>query len=257
MQPLIYFWDHRTVYFGSLPSTEPHRLAAAALVVGLQGKFRVRNEENGLDVECRSTLIPPGYDHETLYEGQVVSVISLEPESNDYAIARQLMLREENGCYFDLKNEAQAIEEFNAIYREQPSGSDSSHRINSLLYVDVPELLEPKPIDKRIRKVMEIMREDPAQSHSLESLAEKVFLSATRFTHLFKDETGVPIRRYRQWLRFRQAIQRITEGETMTVAAIQTGFTDSAHFSRAFRSMFGMKPSVIFRKSRPVTTIIS
>jgi len=104
---------------------------------------------------------------------------------------------------------------------------------------------------------MEIMREDPAQSHSLESLAEKVYLSATRFTHLFKDETGVPIRRYRQWLRFRQAIQQITAGETMTAAAMKSGFTDSAHFSRAFRSMFGMKPSVVFRKSNPVRTFIS
>jgi len=256
LHPLIYFWDHRTVYLGPLPSTEPHRLASAALAFGLQGPFRIRNQETGLDVECRSALIPPGFLHESLYEDAVVAVISLEPESNDYPIAQQLMRRQEQGCFFDVKNEGRAIQELLAIRESQPDAAESSHRINSLLYVDMPELMEPKPIDKRIRKAMEIMREDPAQSHSLESLADQVFLSSTRFTHLFKDETGVPIRRYRQWLRFRQAIQQITNGETMTVAAMQTGFTDSAHFSRAFRSMFGMKPSVIFRKSKPVITII-
>ncbi|MCW8964926.1 MAG: AraC family transcriptional regulator [Gammaproteobacteria bacterium] len=256
-QSLIYFWDHRTVYIGQLPDIDEHRLASAALVVSLEGEFRVRNQELGLDESCTSALIPPGFSHETLYNGAPVAVISLEPESNDYAIATQLMQRKSSDCYFDLKNEDKAVSDMTNVYRAQPDAAHSSHLVNSILYVDEPDLLEPKPIDKRIRKAMEIMREDPAQSHSLESLAESVHLSATRFTHLFKDETGVPIRRYRQWLRFRQAIQQITSGETMTVAAMQAGFTDSAHFSRAFRSMFGLKPSEVFRKSNPVRTFIS
>jgi AraC-like DNA-binding protein len=254
---LIYFSDHRTVYIGQLPDIEEHRLASSALVISLGDTFRICNQELGLDEACRSVLIPPGFSHETLYGGMPVAVISLEPESNDYAIARQLMQRQVAECFFDLKNEDKAISEMLNIYQTQPDAVKSSHVVNSILYVDEPGLLEPKPIDKRIRKAMEIMREDPAQSHSLESLAESVYLSATRFTHLFKDETGVPIRRYRQWLRFRQAIQQITSGETMTAAAMKSGFTDSAHFSRAFRSMFGMKPSVVFRKSNPLRTFIS
>ena len=254
---LIYFWDHRTVYIGKLPDIEEHRLASAALIISLEHSFRIRNRELGLDEICRSVLIPPGFSHETLYAGTPVAVISLEPESNDYSIAKQLMQRRVADCYFDLKNETQAIDGMQSVYESQPPAAKSSHVMNSILYVDEPGMQEPKPIDKRIRKAMEIMREDPAQSHSLESLAERVFLSPTRFTHLFKDETGVPIRRYRQWLRFRQAIQQITNGETMTAAAVQAGFTDSAHFSRAFRSMFGLKPSMVFRKSNPVRTFVS
>ena len=257
LQTLIYFWDHRTVYIGMLPDIEEHRLASAALVISIDGPFRIRNKELGIDESCRSVLIPPGFSHETLYDGSAVAAISLEPESNDYAIAKQLMQRRVSECYFDIKNEEKAIHDVQQIYQTQPGAAQSSHLLNSILYMDMPELMEPKPIDKRIRKAMEVMRDDPAESHSLESLAEMVHLSATRFTHLFKDETGVPIRRYRQWLRFRQAMQKITSGETMTVAAMQAGFTDSAHFSRAFRSMFGMKPSVVFRKSNPVRTFIS
>lgn len=245
------------MYIGKLPDIEEHRLASAALIISLEHSFRIRNRELGLDQICRSVLIPPGFSHETLYAGTPVAVISLEPESNDYAIAKQLMQRRAADCYFDLKNETQAIDGMRSVYESQPPAAKSSHVMNSILYVDEPDMQEPKPIDKRIRKAMEIMREDPAQSHSLESLAERVFLSPTRFTHLFKDETGVPIRRYRQWLRFRQAIQQITTGETMTAAAVQAGFTDSAHFSRAFRSMFGLKPSMVFRKSNPVRTFVS
>ena len=253
---LIYFWEHRTVYIGKLPDIDEHRLASSALIISLGDAFRISNQSLGLDESCKSVLIPPGFSHETQYSGTTVAVISLEPESNDYAIVKQLMQRDISGCYFDLKNEDNAISNMSEVYTTQPDAAHTSHLMNSILYVDEPGLLEPKPIDKRIRKAMEIMREDPAQSHSLESLADQVHLSATRFTHLFKDETGVPIRRYRQWLRFRQAVQQITAGETMTVAAMQAGFTDSAHFSRAFRSMFGLKPSVVFRKSNPVKTFI-
>lgn len=256
-QSLLYFWEHRTVYIGELPSNDEHRLASAALIFGLDDRFSIRNDELGLDENCRSALIPPGYSHASLFSGSTIAVVSLEPESNDYAIVKQLMKRQSSECYFEIKNEEKAISSLKEVYQTQPDAEQSSHMINSLLYVDMPELMEPKPIDKRIRLAMEVMREDPAQSHSLESLADKVYLSATRFTHLFKDETGVPIRRYRQWLRFRQAIQEITNGETMTVAAMRAGFTDSAHFSRAFRSMFGIKPSVIFRKSNPVRTFVS
>ena len=253
-QSLIYFWDHRTVFIGPLPDIEEHRLASAALVISISEPFGIRNQSSGLNETCRSALIPPGFEHETLYGNAVVAVISLEPESNDYAIAKQLMKRQVTECYFDLKNEELAVNDMASIYKSQTDSAQSSHMVNAILYSEMPELLEPKPVDKRIRKAMEVMREDPAQSHSLESLADLVHLSATRFTHLFKDETGVPIRRYRQWLRFRQAIQRITSGETMTSAAIQAGFTDSAHFSRAFRSMFGMKPSVVFRKTSLLRT---
>lgn len=256
MEALIYFWDHRTVFIGRLSDIKEHRLASAALAVGLEKDFRIYDTESDLDQTCRSVLIPPGFSHVTHYDDQIVAVISLEPESNDYSIVRQLMKKEITGCYFDLKNERDVIETMKAIYKKKLGASESSHQLNALLYIDEPDMLEPKPLDRRIRQAMETMKQNPAQSHSLEFLADNAYLSTTRFTHLFKDETGVPIRRYRQWLRFRQAIQLITSGETMTTAAVKAGFTDSAHFSRAFRSMFGIKPSVVFRKTRPVTLFI-
>ena len=81
----------------------------------------------------------------------------------------------------------------------------------------------------------------------LETLAARVGLSGSRLRHLFKDATGVPLRRYRLWVAMRAALQTVARGETLTSAAMDGGFASSAHFSAAFRDMFGMEPSRLAR----------
>ena len=39
------------------------------------------------------------------------------------------------------------------------------------------------------------------------------------------------------------ATRAIVAGESLTAAALDAGFSSSAHFSAAFREMFGMEPS--------------
>ena len=44
------------------------------------------------------------------------------------------------------------------------------------------------------------------------------------------------------------------EGANVTEAALETGFSDTAHMSRVFLKTFGLSPSV-FRKMRCVTSL--
>ena len=39
------------------------------------------------------------------------------------------------------------------------------------------------------------------------------------------------------------AVERMADGASLTEAAHEAGFADSAHFSRTFRRMFGLAPS--------------
>jgi len=61
--------------------------------------------------------------------------------------------------------------------------------------------------------------------------------------HLFKTCTGLPLRRFRIWNRMGVAIAAVSAGASLTVAAHRAGFSSSAHFSTAFRAMFGLCPS--------------
>ena len=81
---------------------------------------------------------------------------------------------------------------------------------------------------------------------SLEEIAAHIQLSPGRLTHLFKQEVGVPIRRYALWLRTRQAVQSLIDHPTnLTQAAHEANFADQAHFSRTFREMFGLTPKQV------------
>jgi AraC-like DNA-binding protein len=111
-------------------------------------------------------------------------------------------------------------------------------------------------LDVRIDHVIKLIKDDVSQSYSVEALAEHVNLSPTRLVHLFKEQTGVPIRRFRQWNRMKAVIAGAAEGMTLTEAALNAGFSDSAHFSRAFRNMFGIKPSFLLNRSTELDIII-
>jgi AraC-like DNA-binding protein len=76
-------------------------------------------------------------------------------------------------------------------------------------------------------------------------LANAVSLSPSRLAHLFAEQVGVPIRRYRLWRAIREAIRLCLSGASLTEAAHATGFSDSAHFSNSFRDLFGMTPSLL------------
>ena len=77
----------------------------------------------------------------------------------------------------------------------------------------------------------------------LAEAAAAVAWSSTRLTHVFTEQVGMPFRRFVLWTRLRRAAVAVQDGADLTTAAAETGFADSAHLSRTFRSLFGLAPS--------------
>ncbi|MFF2554802.1 helix-turn-helix domain-containing protein [Nocardia sp. NPDC058058] len=78
-------------------------------------------------------------------------------------------------------------------------------------------------------------------------LAARVGISASRLTHLFTGEVGLPLRRYVLWLRLMIARNAVADGADLTTAAHAAGFADSAHLTRTCRETFGLPPSALSR----------
>jgi len=100
---------------------------------------------------------------------------------------------------------------------------------------DVPDL--------RIRKVIAWVGKQLEESVSLSDAASIANLSAGRLRHLFVEQTGLPFKTYLLWLRLTRAVQCFAAGKSLTEAAHEAGFSDSAHLSRTFRRMFGVAPA--------------
>ncbi len=71
-------------------------------------------------------------------------------------------------------------------------------------------------------------------------VAASLHLSQSRFLHLFSEKMGITWRPYLLWHRMICAINAMLKGTSATDAAHMAGFSDSAHLSRTFRSLFGM-----------------
>lgn len=105
-----------------------------------------------------------------------------------------------------------------------------------------------RPPDSRMAVVAGALRagltEGGASRMELAALAD---ISPSRFSHWFVEQTGLPLRSYRKWLRLEMALHRLVQGYSLTDAAHGAGFADSAHLSRTFRDMFGMSPTSMMR----------
>jgi AraC-like DNA-binding protein len=86
----------------------------------------------------------------------------------------------------------------------------------------------------------------------LTDAAARLGVSPTRLTHVFTREVGIPFRRFVLWTRIKNAASLSRAGASLTTAAVAAGFSDAAHFSRTFREMFGLSPSLVL----PVAQIL-
>ena len=82
------------------------------------------------------------------------------------------------------------------------------------------------------------------------SCAAEAALSASRFLHLFKQQTGISFRAFRAWKRARHLLHFANQDLNLAHLAQDIGYPDSTHFSHSIRRFYGLKPRAIFSGSR-------
>lgn len=242
-------WGPRVLYLGPAFGLTPHRNATAVLAVALDGRLEVADDpENpdGLYRSARSVLIPPNTLHHLRIAGGRMAFLYVDPLSRDLVALNARMQDVTPRAAFDLIGEAAVIEILTGIAGGHLSDGDGRTALTEFL--GIGRRTDP---DVRILAALRRMRDQPHRSHSMAELGACTGLSASRFLHLFKAETGVPLRRYRLWNRMGAAVAAFRDGRSLTEAAHAAGFASSAHFSTAFRDMFGMMPSEFLRGLEP------
>ncbi len=100
----------------------------------------------------------------------------------------------------------------------------------------------PANIDSRITRALRAVYDSLDGKITQQDIARQAGLSTSRFAEIFRQATGLPLRRYVLWRRINVAVMAIGGGDTATAAAHRAGFADSAHFSRTIRETFGVSP---------------
>ena len=102
--------------------------------------------------------------------------------------------------------------------------------------------------DPRIDKALILMKNSALTHIKLNDIATQLALSPSRFTHLFSQHMGLPFRSYIRYLRCSRVIEQLSQGASLTAAAYASGYSDAAHLSREFKSLFGISPKLIKKK---------
>ncbi|MBJ7938705.1 AraC family transcriptional regulator [Bacillus cereus] len=98
---------------------------------------------------------------------------------------------------------------------------------------------------RRIYKVQDCIESHINDSLSIEELADIAGFSKFHFHRIFKGIVDEPLSRYVNRLKLERATNLLTYRTDMTIThiAYHFGFTDSAVFSRTFKSHYGISPS--------------
>ena len=246
----LYVGARQALFVGATTASR-HRHHAVQISVALAQPFRMRLEQ-GAWQEYTGVVIRADAEHEFDSGGVAVANLFLDVESADYRgmLQRGVEVGRSLAVPQDL---LQALRAFHAGTTAMATAPELCARIVEAL---LGRTLARRTIDPRVARVLELIGREPAQKIRVERLADAVALSPSRLAHLFAEQVGVPIRRYRLWRAIREAIRLCLGGASLTEAAHATGFSDSAHFSNSFRDLFGMTPSLLLSPQAAVEILL-
>ncbi len=209
--------------------TDFHAHHAIQVTFELGGWFKL----DTTDQSVRSACVAVAADTPHVFEAEgLIAMIFIEPESRfGRAVARDLFAQG-NLAAVPRDRLEHLCAGIRANYRAPTRDDDTLVALgrNFLASLAAGRAQEP---DARVRRV------------SLEDAVAVAGISASRLRHLFVEQTGLPFKTYLLWLRLTRAVERIAAGVSITQAAHDAGFSDSAHLSRTFRRMFGVAPAAL------------
>lgn len=215
-----------------------HRHSAAHILVSLGSRMNIVTED--AKIECKGAMIPSNAAHTV--------------DNNDDQML-VFLFDETTVC-------SEQIKEIQVLSRESVCGIVNSfecmekHREQTGAYTDfVGKVMEQtclsgigiKPMDERVADAVRFIDENAGEDLPLETVAKHCFLSESRFSHLFREQAGITFAGYLILRRLYLAYCGIAQGKSFTEAAIEAGFSDSAHFAAVNKKMFGLTATAISR----------
>lgn len=232
---------------------EPHSHDVLQILYASSGSMLVRTKGSACVVNPgRAAIIPPGLEHQvhmhsqanmaTLYvDGPKQAMRMNEARSVTVSpIMKQLLLTAVARSASPSFSPARSVHLMGLLFEEMYD-KDSW----------VPNICVPQ--DQRALRVCERVLADPAESHSLVSLARQAGASVRTITRIFRRELGLSFLEWRQQVQIIVAINALELGQSVSKIAFELGYSSVSAFSSAFRKQVGCPPSAYARKSNGFT----
>lgn len=243
--PRWYLWEGGFLALGRSEGViRPHAHHAIQIVISIDGMAGIRGARGDWR-SGRGIIVRPDAVHSYDARGSLGAMLMLDPESIEGTWLRTALVKDITllpdtvfaSCVAELRK-----------FCEQPF---EGMAVRELIRHCVQSLCAGAPPtrqrDPRVTVVLNAIRESTNLRLSVDTAAALVHLSPSRFAHLFKQQVGLPFRRYMLWRKLTRATLTIARERTITAAAQAADFADAAHVTRTFQQMFGIPPSAMMQ----------
>lgn len=241
--PRAYVWEGGWIAISRASSVfPPHAHHVVQIILSLDLPVRL-GDGDGVWRTCRGAIIDADATHTLDPCGALVVFLYVDPECREGRWLRRSL--SEPITQLPPERFSGFVPGLHVLWDHPLDAAETARLVTSIVR---GLCFGPPPVrsmDERILQVLALIRQSDTGRVPLEQVAAKVFLSPSRFAHLFADEVGLPFRRYVLWRKLVRAMQLISRGRTLSASAHASGFSDSAHLTRTFQQMFGMNPKAL------------
>lgn len=97
-----------------------------------------------------------------------------------------------------------------------------------------------KKFDERILSFLNMLEHCSCDEHSIGEYADRLSLSASRLSHLFREQVGITLKNYLTLHQLERAFQDLLTGKRITEAALDAGFDSPSHFAATVKRLMGL-----------------
>ena len=231
----IYECNNHILIHTGYENPSKHSHMAAHIIISLSNKMDIVIENKKLN--SRGIIIPSGISHTIDTKGSDALVFLYDCSSEIGKNITEIKVIDDQNC--------NQIIDLYSKYQNTKDKDDydvfESCCLSKFGLVD----LGVKNIDERVIAAIEFINNNISVKITCSQVASSVFLSQSRFSHLFKEEIGMSFSAYMIFKRIMYAYQQILLGKTITQAAVSAGFTSSSHFADINRRIFGLSATNI------------
>lgn len=246
----VYVGSGWMLYAGPLGESSLHRHHAIQVVLARRGTVILRDGQGSCS-EATAAVVPADVRHAT--PAPVESAFLLYVDSDSAAGRRIGTPRVEDAASWTRRDDLFARLALEPEPQTAVAARALAHRI--ALTLSTGAGTRPRPAVRHPSVARALSRLPAMLAHDgprlrVADLAAIAGPSESRFSRVFNRDVGMSIPAYVRWLRLRLVADSIMKGQSLTDAAHEAGFSDSAHLSRVFRTTFGVRPSELTACSR-------
>lgn len=233
---MLVFWDNYIVAVPTYYETNEHKHAMLHILVSSE-PIEVFSEDE--HVVGTAVFVDQDVIHRAILNTKNSLVIFVDPSTQAADCLRQQYLKDDQIFAINISAELSVLDKDEAQVIQQ-----TKHILNKLGVSDKNNEIK----DDRIVKVINAIKDGRFLFMSIPEIAFEVSLSPSRLTHLFKQQTGMRLKNCQLMYKLKYAYQAVLNGKSLTKAAMDLGFSDSAHLAAVAKSTTGLSITTFLKK---------